>query len=64
MEKFFEQFPVKLSEKIAVKMMTQQAELACEKSDAKDEQYIHDLLKLYKMLCVYFEELGINPDDM
>lgn len=56
MEEFFKQFPVKLSEKIALKMMHDQLECAKEKLKEKNEMYLVDLQKLHQMIEVFLTE--------
>lgn len=56
MERFFQQFPVKLSEKVALKMMHEVLECAKEKYKEKDEAYMDELNKLYNMLEVFLSE--------
>ena len=62
MDKFFEKFPIKPSETVAVEMMYDLMCLAQDKHGDKDHSYMSDLGTLYEMIEIFLEEKGYSPD--
>lgn len=66
MEAFFKKYPMHFSEITAIKMIHHKIECAKKalKKDKKGMEHRKYLAEAYRMLCDYFDELGINPDEM
>ena len=56
MEKFFEKYPLKLSERKAMRMILYKMKEALEKHKKKDEEYAKDMETCYEMLLTFLQE--------
>jgi hypothetical protein len=63
MEAFFKKYPQKFTEKTAMKMIHSALHCAKKKMEKKDPTYMKDMVMAYNMICDYFQEKGINPDN-
>jgi len=62
MDKFFEKFPVKPSEAVAMDMMFDMMHCIKDKHAEKDLSYMRNLQSLYEMIEVFLEEKGYSVE--